>query len=928
MNTHLHWHTPTLQVHDPRALGIRQVEYLRTLAGEDVRALITHQHYDVAGLPVAQRDPRLTTPNTTSIFALNGQALKNFSVDSGTNVTLPGLAGETLQSWDANGNHRLTAYDNQLRPLSVAENNRPDVETFTYANATADPGHNLRGQMIERRDPSGSVEFHSIGLTGNGLYETRTFHDAKAFVSRRIFSPLGAVLATLDAGGHRQQMTCDVAGQLTLVQLQLNGQSGWQPVLKAAQYNAAGQTLEQQAGNGVTSHWQYHAADGLLHRHSVQKASDSALQDFEYKYDRVGNITHILDHTYTPSFFRNQQVDGHRTFDYDSLYRLIHATGYTDAPPSDHLGRPQPTDPDDRRNYSESYQYDDANNLVKTIHMRDGASHTFEMFIDINSNRGVRWKQGDPPPDFTKLFDPAGNLQALQPGVPMNWNNRSELDKVTLVDRNGSSANDDEYYRYSQGERVYKRHDTHTTNVNHFHEVRYLQGLEIRTRDNGEELHLITLPLPSGNVVCLHWKAGKPTGITADQLRYTFSDHLGSVALELDQQAQMISQEGYLPFGTTAWMVARTLIEVDYRFIRYSGKEMDVTRLYYYGARYYANWLGRWVSADRAGTVDGLNLYAYVSNNPVSYVDPSGGAKAESVIMLYSGFLSTLEGIAGQTMVQIDNVIHQKNIKRNLLANTIGEVASGVFGYEAGNIGGEQISQFIPDVEHYVSNSKVNRLPFVEAVTGGNVGGDVAGGVAAPITGMGLVGALIPQTSKISVSAIDQALGIPEVVNDIHGDWQSIKDELIHPALNSVLNPEFVMGRLVGAWISILGGAFNLFARAVEAEDIKNRLDPVKIGKIETMLSEWKEAVEQRSAWAEAGLDALGTDVIYPADHIPNITHMTSRETLAPITRSGLRQQTAKTLDYINRMQAGMAWYKEMGTTDNQFLTRQRAARR
>jgi len=211
----------------------------------------------------------------------------------------------------------------------------------------------------------------------------------------------------------------------------------------------------------------------------------------------------------------------------------------------------------------------------------------------------------------------------------MQWNNRGELDQVTLIDRNGSSANDEESYRYSQGERVYKRHDTHTTKVSHFHEVRYLPGLEIRSKDNGEELHLINLPLVSGDVVCLHWVTGRPTGIEADQLRYTHSDHLGSVSLELDQQARMISHEGYLPFGATAWMTARTLIEVDYRFIRYSGKEMDVTRLYYYGARYYACWLGRWVSADPAGDVDGPNLYAFVQNDPIGHVDVNGEGKVK-----------------------------------------------------------------------------------------------------------------------------------------------------------------------------------------------------------------------------------------------------------------------------------------------------------
>lgn len=926
MNASVHHLTPTLSVIGPRGEAVRQVEYLRTVAGEAVRALISRLQHDAAGHLVAQWDPRLATPNTTTLHRLDGTALKTRNVDGGENTLLPGLGGELLQNWDANGNHREMSYDPQLRLRSVTENAVTDFETFSYETASADPTHNLRGQMTALSDPSCTVQFNSFSMRGQSTEEIRTFEDGKICTGRQHFSAIGALLQTTDAGGHIQHSTFDIAGQLAQVQLQLNGQSV-QPILNGADYNAAGQITEQRLGNGVTSHWHYREADGRLLRQYAQKASEPPAQDFEYKYDLVGNTICIVDHTYTPTFFRNQRVDGERTFGYDSIYRLTRATGYSDAPPADNPGRPQPTDPNDRRNYVESFEYDDGNNLKKLTHVRDGNTYTREMFIDPASNRGVRWKPGDPTPDFSALFDRAGNLLALQPGQPMNWNSRNQLQSLILVEHT-SGPPDQELYHYSQGARVYKRHETHTSTVTHVAEVHYVGSLEIRTRSSGEELHRITVATGIGAVTCLHWVAGKPPGIDADQMRYSHSDHLGSNVTELDQQARLISQEDSYAFGGTAWMAARSQIEADYKFTRYSGKEMDVTGLYYYGARYYAPWLCRWVSADPAGTVDGLNLYAFVSNNPLRYVDPSGDAKAESVIMLYSGFVSTLEGIAERTLVQIDNVIHQKNIKRNLLANTVGEVATGIFGYEAGNIGGGLAGQLIPDVPHIVSLSKVDRLPFIEAVTGGNAGGDIAGAMAAPITNMGLIGALIPQTSTISVAAIDKAMGIPEAVNDIHGNWQSIKDELIHPALNSVLNPEFMMGRLVGAWISILGGAFNLFARAVEAVDIENRLDPVKIGKIETMLSEWKEAVEKRAAWAEAAFDALGTDVIYPADHIPNITHMTSRETLAPITRSGLRQQTGKTLDYINRMQKGMSWYKEMGTTDNQFLMRQRSARR
>jgi len=109
-----------------------------------------------------------------------------------------------------------------------------------------------------------------------------------------------------------------------------------------------------------------------------------------------------------------------------------------------------------------------------------------------------------------------------------------------------------------------------------------------------------------------------------DQLRYCFDDHLGSSAFEVDAQAKPISQEVYYPFGGTAWLAGRHAVETSYKTIRYSGKERDATGLYYYGARYYAPWLQRWLSPDPAGEVDGLNRYLMVGNNPVVNIDLDG----------------------------------------------------------------------------------------------------------------------------------------------------------------------------------------------------------------------------------------------------------------------------------------------------------------
>lgn len=624
MPSSIHRQTPSLTAFDSRGLPVRQVEYLRTVSDSPVQGLITRLRHDAAGYLLEQLDPRLSIPNLVNVFGLSDQPLKVDSVDAGPSLLLPGLAGEEQQRWDAMGNHWHTHYDRQLRPISIHEDSVRADETLTYAGATADPALNLRGNITEMKDPSGLVVFHSYGLTGPVLRETRTFHDNKAFTTLRTFGPTGTLLEQTDAGGHKQQSTHDVAGQLQQHRLQLKGDPGWQTVLHTARYNAAGQITEQLAGNGVISRWLYDQTNGRLHRQIAQTDPATVYQDLEYRYDRVGNITDILDHGFTPRFFANQRVTGDRTFTYDSLYRLHSATGHADAPPSDNPGRPQPTDPSDRRLYTETYDYDAGNNLIKTIHVREGAHHTREVFIDPVSNRGVRWKPGDPTPDFNRLYSPAGDLLTLQPGMPLHWNRRGQLETVTLVDRNGSSANDEEFYRYSQGERVYKRHETHTTTMTHFHETRYLPGLEIRIRDNGEQLHRINLACAMGSVVCLHWLAGKPPGIAANQLRYTLTDHLGSGVKELDAQAQLISDETYLPFGASATLTARSAIEVDYKTLRYSGKEMDVSGLYDYGARHFAPWLGRWISADPAGDVDGLNLYAFVGNNPMVRVDADG----------------------------------------------------------------------------------------------------------------------------------------------------------------------------------------------------------------------------------------------------------------------------------------------------------------
>nr|WP_207866753.1 RHS repeat-associated core domain-containing protein [Pseudomonas sp. 58(2021)] len=852
MNAGVHHLTPKMSVIGPRGEAVREVDYLRTVAGKEVRALINRLQYDVAGSLVAQQDPRLPTPITTTVHTLDGLAVKTHNVDSGVNTVLPGPGGEFLQSWDANGNQREMSYDPRLRLRSVKENDVTDFETFNYLDASADQTRNLRGQMTALSDPSGTVQFNSFSMGGQSLEETRTFKDGKICTHRQRFSAVGALLQTTDAGGHVQQSTYDIAGQLIQVQLQLSGQN-FQEILNGANYNAAGQITEQRLGNGVTSHWHYREADASLLRHYAQKASEPAVQDFEYEYDAAGNVIRIIDHTYKPTFFRNQRVDGERTFVYDSVNRLTQATGYSDAPPADNPGRPIPADPNDRLNYVDSFEYDDSNNLKKLTHVRDSNTYTREMFIDPASNRGVRWKPGDPAPDFGTQFDPAGNPRHLQASQPLDWNSRNQLRSLTLVEHAGGPS-DRELYQYSQGKRVYKHHETHTRKVSHVDEVHYVGSLEVRTKSSGEELHRITVATGIGEVTCLHWVAGKPPGIDADQVCYSLTDHLGSNVTALDQQARIISQEGYYAYGGTAWMAARSQIEADYQFTRYSGKEMDVTGLYYYGARYYAPWLGRWVNADPAGDVDGLNRYAFVGNNPLRYFDNGGfnrtPAELKRTIIWQMQTLSAVE----QNMAVLENQmfdLQQPGRWRKTLAKNV-----------AFQIGSAAVGWF---TSFYASSSAAEVLPnlsgdLIGLTFGNNIADASVGQYKELVNALKLDTPIVPRTSTLSREAIAAELSPAPILPSRDTYDLNTREGALQFSGDTI-------GKVVGAYVPGVGETMALGSTAQEANQAEEGLSSMKMGKILNVVDDMLSYVTQLEVSINANFAELGIEEFYDQDN-------------------------------------------------------------
>ncbi|KPC27999.1 Insecticidal toxin protein [Pseudomonas syringae pv. cilantro] len=651
-NPGMHTNTPQLSVSDPRGLPVRNVHFYRGADGQPVEARVTQQYFDKAGRLIACRDPRLFSGlkyvcapvNLMQIFSLSGALLLSKSVDSGWRVSLNGEAGQPVDSRDGRDNQRQIEYDGLLRPVSHNEAGRI-AERFTYGGPAA-AERNQCNQLVRHDDTAGSRLLSDYGVLGTVLIESRRFLnsqetpdwplaepdrdavlESEVFINRMTFNALGETTRQMDARNNSQEFSHTVAGQPGAVDVALAGATQPQTLVSEIHYNAFDQVERETASNGVVSHYSYDQQDGRLTQLCAVSADGSVLQRLNYCYDPVGNVVLINDTSQPDRYCGNELIEPINRYRYDTLYQLIEASGRevrngaSHGPALPGLQSIPALDPCQISNYKQSYSYDTAGNLLQ---MRHEGAHNFtrNMHVAPDSNRSLPDDDGEV--NFATSFDANGNLLQLVRGQTMSWDVRNQLRQITTVQRE-DGPNDEERYVYDgQGQRCSKITRSQASGRTLVSEVRYLPGLEIRTTADGEILHVVTAQAGRHSVRVLHWEAGKPGSIANDQVRYSLGDHLGSSTLELDQQGGLISQESYYPFGGTAWWAARSAVEAKYKTVRYSGKERDASGLYYYGFRYYAPWLQRWISPDPGGAVDGLNLYCFVGNAPTVFVDIDG----------------------------------------------------------------------------------------------------------------------------------------------------------------------------------------------------------------------------------------------------------------------------------------------------------------
>ncbi|MDW4910957.1 RHS repeat-associated core domain-containing protein [Streptomyces sp. ADMS] len=339
------------------------------------------------------------------------------------------------------------------------------------------------------------------------------------------------------------------------------------------------------------------------------------LQELNYAYDDVGNVTSVLD----PTTRGGTSADDNQCFAYDGHQRLTEAwtpktadcsaTGRTTA----NLGGASP--------YWTSYEYQDSGlRSTETTHATGGdtkktycydstRTHALAAVTTAASCTGVT---------PTYAYDTTGNTTTRPDGSATQslvWNEEGDLGKLV----EGSSTTG--YVYDADGSLLIRRNTTGET-------VLYLGATEV---------HLDTSTSTAKYWAQRYYTAGASTVALrsnksgTDTLTWLAADRHGTSALALESTTQAVTKRYSTPFGGNRSGGTGTWAD-DKGFL---GKTSDTdTGLTHLGAREYDPVTGRFISVDPVLTTDqgqSLNGYTYANNNPVTQSDPTGLESCGSV---------------------------------------------------------------------------------------------------------------------------------------------------------------------------------------------------------------------------------------------------------------------------------------------------------
>jgi len=653
--------TPTRQFVDSRGavVFIRSIIKTPDRSGSDES---TEEFYDtiiendIFKNPIVIKGPSGIVQER-NVYDLSGRLVLKDLSDKGEVKILCDALKRPVLSLDIRGIKTRTNYDELDRVVSVevlnpGETNWRVVEKTEYGETSSDTkAKNQVGQVVKHYDQSGVLYNEAFDFKGNVLKTKRNLLDIDTinpdwnfeqslenteYVFEKSYNALNMpVYSKIPDGSvqtflYNQHMkVCKVFGSVKNEEIK--------ELINSIIYNEKGQRVQVTYSNGIDTFYSYDPLTyRLINLKSVRTKTDKkVLKDIVYTYDPVGNITYSQDKVSQTVYFNLAAVSSDGDYMYDSMYRLIKAEG------REHTGQNLPCDnfdshrcfknyPNDgtaMQRYKEYYEYDIRSNMTGVRHMCNDSTScwTRKMTYSEQSNHLLSQQIGDGVVGGFS-YDSSGNITKMPHISSLNWDYKGMLIYSSPSEFSTQST---KYSYDSTGQRVRKITDY----ANQITKVTiYFGDFEIYREYSGTSLNKERNTIKYFDGESIFCEADYSTMENITNKRFKLYDHMNSTHLEIDEDGKIISYEEYYPFGGTAFRTIDSKTEVSQSRYRYIGKERDEeTGLYYFGLRYYAPWLCRWISTDPKGSETGHNQYVYCSNNPLRYIDPDGADDEDRV---------------------------------------------------------------------------------------------------------------------------------------------------------------------------------------------------------------------------------------------------------------------------------------------------------